>query len=75
MHGDEKQRININVPVETLERIDKYAKKMSINRTSAILVLVTTALDTQQTMSDLSELMKFVDEERKKQNQTEQTNK
>ena len=74
MHGDEKQRININVPVETLERIDKYAKKMSINRTSAILVLVTIALDTQQTMSDLSELMKFVDEERKKQNQAEQTN-
>lgn len=66
MHGDEKQRININIPIETLEKIDKYAKKMAINRTSAILVLISTALDAQQTMSDLSELLKIVEEERKK---------
>lgn len=59
MHGEDKQRININIPVETLAKVDDYAKKMSINRTSAILVLISTALDTQKAMSDLSELLEL----------------
>ena len=55
----EVKRININVPVETLNRIDIYADNMSINRTSAILVLVSQAMDSQKAMSDLGELLKL----------------
>ena len=58
----EVKRININVPVETLERIDTYANNMSINRTSAILVLLSQAMDSQKAMSDLGELLKLYQE-------------
>ena len=59
----EVKRININVPVETLKRIDTYADNMSINRTSAILVLLSQAMDSQKAMSDLGELLKLYQEE------------
>lgn len=62
----EVKRININVPVETLERIDTYADNMSINRTSAILVLLSQAMDSQKALSDLGELLKLYQEEQTK---------
>ena len=70
----ETVRLNINVAKELMDKVDDYAEKMAINRTSAVAVLLSNALNTQQTMSDLSELLKIVEEERKKQNQAEQTN-
>lgn len=53
----EVKRININIPIDTLEKIDEYADKMTINRTAAILVLVNLSLDNQRAMSTLEELM------------------
>lgn len=67
----EVKRININVPVETLERIDTYADNMSINRTSAILVLLSQAMDSQKAMSDLGELLKLYQEEQTKTSKAE----
>lgn len=67
----EVKRININVPVETLERIDTYADNMSINRTSAILVLLSQAMDSQKAMSDLGEFLKLYQEEQTKTSKAE----
>lgn len=67
----EIKRININIPVETLKRIDTYADNMSINRTSAILVLLSQAMDSQKAMSDLGELLKLYQEEQEKTSKTE----
>ena len=67
----EVKRININVPVETLERIDTYADNMSINRTSAILVLLSQAMDSQKAVSDLGELLKLYQEEQTKTSKAE----
>lgn len=67
----EVKRININVPVETLERIDTYADNMSINRTSAILVLLSQAMDSQKAMTDLGELLKLYQEEQTKTSKAE----
>lgn len=67
----EVKRININVPVETLERIDAYANNMSINRTSAILVLLSQAMDSQKAMFDLGELLKLYQEEQAKTSKAE----
>lgn len=67
----EVKRININIPVETLERVDRYADSMSINRTSAILVLISQAMDSQKAMSDLGELIKLYQEEQAKANKKE----
>lgn len=55
----EVKRINLNVPVDMLEKIDKYAEEMSINRTSAIMVLVTQALGSQKAMDDVGELVRI----------------
>ena len=65
------KRININVPVETLQRIDTYAYNMSINRTAAILVLLSQAMDSQKAMSDLGELLELYQVEQKKTDKAE----
>lgn len=60
----EMKRININVPLDTLTKIDEYADRMTINRTAAILVLVNLSLDSQKAMNTLDDLMKMVKEEK-----------
>lgn len=52
----DKQRVNLNMPIDTLKRLDDYAERMTITRTSAILVLVNQALDGQNAMSAIEEL-------------------
>lgn len=52
----DKQRVNLNMPVDTLKRLDDYAERMTITRTSAILVLVNQALDGQNAISAIEEL-------------------
>lgn len=38
-------RLNINIPTPLLERVEEYAEKHYINKTSAICVLLATALE------------------------------
>lgn len=52
----DKQRVNLNMPVDTLKRLDDYAERMTITRTSAILVLVNQALDGQNAINAIEEL-------------------
>lgn len=52
----DKYRVNLNMPIDTLKRLDEYAEKMTITRTSAILVLVNQALDAQSTVNALDKL-------------------
>lgn len=61
----ETSRFGINMPTELLNRVDEYAAKMNINRTSATCVLLSQALDGQKAMSDLSELIKLANEGKK----------
>ena len=57
MAKKETTRLNINLPVELIERVDNYADNMAINRTSAVAVLLSMALDNQRAMNTLEELM------------------
>ena len=60
-------RLNINVPSSLMQRLDDYADSMNINRTSAVAVLLTQALDNQKalnSLNSLSELIKVVDEQK-----------
>ena len=68
----ELKRISLNVPIATLDRLDVYSKALGINRTSAILMLINTAL-MQNDM--LTTMQKFIyvaenisDEEKSKLN-------
>ena len=56
-------RVNLNLTKELVEKVDQYADEMNINRTSAISVLLSQALNTQKAMNDLSELLKLVQEQ------------
>lgn len=62
----ETNRINLNMPCDLVYRVDEYASKMNINRTSAICVLLNLALDSQKAMNDLGELLKMYQEEQAK---------
>lgn len=55
--GRELKRVNLNLPEDVVKRIDAYADKMCITRTTAVVMLCNTALDSQKAMNDLSELL------------------
>ena len=59
MEKPETIRINLNMPIELLTRLDNYATNMNINRTSAICVLINTALESRKAMNDLSKLLEL----------------
>lgn len=48
MEKVETYRINLNMPCNLAYKVDEYARKMNINRTSAICVLLNLALDSQK---------------------------
>lgn len=60
-------KLVVNVTVNLLEQIDKYAEEMNINRTSAVSVLLTQALSSQETLNSLSKFIEIYESEMKKQ--------
>lgn len=56
----EVKRINNNMPIELVVKIDEYAEKMCISRSSAINVLCSMALESQKGMSDIGELIELI---------------
>ena len=59
-------RVTVNLNSELVDQVDKYAEDMNINRTAAVAVLLSQAVNSQKAMTDLGELLKLVQEERKK---------
>jgi len=53
----ELQRLNMNMPADLIEQVDNYAKRMNLNRTSAMICLVSIALEQEATMSIIDELL------------------
>lgn len=62
----ETSRMGINIPTDLLEQLDQYASRMNINRTSAVCVLLSQALDSQKAMNDLEEFVKLYQLEQNK---------
>jgi metal-responsive CopG/Arc/MetJ family transcriptional regulator len=62
----ELKRLNTNMPLELVGRVDRYAKKLSINRSAAINVLVSLALDSQEAVGTLGDVVKLVKNEQAK---------
>lgn len=54
----ELKRLNMNMTVDLLAQVDEYAEKMNINRSSAINMLVSMALE-QKTMVEVAQKMIF----------------
>lgn len=60
-------RVTVNLNSELVEQVDKYAEDMNINRTAAVAVLLSQAVNSQKAMSDLGELLTMVKAEQLKQ--------
>lgn len=54
----ERRQLSISIPVDVLARVDSYAKKMSINRSAAITLLLVQSLDQSSAIDIMSKLMK-----------------
>lgn len=62
----ELQRLNMNMPADLIQQVDEYANRMNLNRTSAMIFLVSTALEQKNAMSMMDELLnKFSELEEK----------
>lgn len=60
----ELKRLNVNMTVELLEQVDDYADKMNINRSAAINLLVSTALEQKNVMGMMDDLLNVINEVR-----------
>lgn len=58
-------RVTVNLNTSLVNEVDEYAEKMNINRTSAVAVLLSQAVNAQNAMNDLSKLVKLAEEEQK----------
>lgn len=56
----ELKRVNMNLPLHIIEKVEDYACSMGLNVTSAYIVLLSQALEQKQTMNSLPELLSTV---------------
>lgn len=54
MEKDKKVSMSINIPIGLLERVDNFARHRGINRTAAIMVLVSESLDTYESKKEVT---------------------
>lgn len=54
------RRLNTNMPQELVDRLDEYASKTYMSRSTAINVLIAEALDSQKAVNDLGDLLKLI---------------
>lgn len=60
-------RVTVNLNSELVRQVDQYAEDMNINRTAAVAVLLSQAVNGQKAMTDLGELIKMYHAEKDKQ--------
>jgi len=51
------QRLNMNMPASLIQQVDEYANRMNLNRTSAMICLVSTALEQKNAIDMMEELL------------------
>ncbi len=59
----ELKRININLPIDLIQRVNDYANSKGLNFTSAYIVLLNTALDQNETINNLPIILDLVKSE------------
>lgn len=59
----ELKRININLPIDLIQRVGDYANSKGLNVTSAYIVLLNTALDQNETINNLPIMLDLIKNE------------
>lgn len=58
---NELKRVNINLPINLIERVKDYADNLGLNTTSAYIVLLNQALEQKQSIQGLTALTQMYD--------------
>ena len=58
----ELQRLNMNMPANLIKEVDEYASRKNLNRTSAMIFLVSTALEQKNAIDMMDELLNKLSE-------------
>lgn len=58
------QKVQVNLDASLVERVDDYAKTLHVNRTAAISVLLSRALQAEKSLNDLGRLLDAYDAEK-----------
>ena len=66
MAKTETNKLIMNIPVDLLKKVDEYAESMNVNRTSAVCVLLSQALESRKAMADLGALVAMAQNEKNK---------
>ncbi len=53
----ERKIVSVNLPIDVLEKLDKYANKLHINRSAAITSLLVQGLEQSTAIEIMSKLM------------------
>lgn len=61
----ETTRLGINMPTELMKRLEDYASRMNISKTSAVCVLISQALDNQKVIDSMSDLLRYYENQNK----------
>ena len=65
--GDKRalQKVQVNLEEELVKRVDEYAASLHVNRTAAVSVLLSMALQSNRLASDFSRFLDFYEAEKK----------
>lgn len=63
---NEVVRLNVNVPVALVEKLDTYAESMNINRTAALSVILSTYFRQDEAAAAIAEVLAMSKNEKKK---------
>ena len=62
MAKPELRRVGLNLPVDLVAKIDDYADSLSLNRTTAMTVLLSTSLQQNDAILKIGDLLKVYKE-------------
>lgn len=62
MAKPELRRVGLNLPVDLVAKIDDYADSLSLNRTTAMTVLLSTSLQQNDAILKIGDLLKVYNE-------------
>lgn len=64
----ELERLNVNIPADLMRRVEEYADRYCLNKTSAVTMLLSQSLEASKAMSTLNDLMAAFNEQKSKSN-------
>lgn len=58
----ELKRVNMNLPITLIQRVEEYALSLGVNTTNAYIYLLNQALDNKDALNNLSVIMSLFNE-------------